>query len=71
MTGALHVHVRFTCVTYLSKTFCFPNRPIQYPMLFKSFCEVEHKATEHLNIPAKNMYESCRKEESFAGHKIL
>ena len=40
-------------------------------MLFTSFCEVEHRATEHLNISAKNIYESCRKEESFAGHKVL
>ena len=36
-------------------------------MLFTSFCEVEHKATEHLNIPAKNIYEYCRKEERKSG----
>ena len=62
MTGALHVH--FTCVIYFSKTLIwFPNRPIQHPMLFTSFYEVEHRTTEHFNRPAKNIYESCRKEE--------
>ena len=60
MTGALHVHVRFTCVIYFSKTLILL---IHYPMLFTSFCEVGHRATEHLNIPAKKIYESCRKEE--------
>ena len=73
MTGALHVHVRFTCVhvIYFSKTLIFfPNRPIQYPMLFTSFCEVEHRATKHLNISAKNIYESCRKEERKSGMSV-
>ena len=39
-------------------------------MLFTSFCEVEHRAKEHLNIPAKNIYESCRKEERNSGMSI-
>ena len=70
MTGALHV--RFTCVIYFSKTLILhsKNGPIQFPMLFTSFYEVEHRATEHLNIPAKNIYESCRKEERKIGMSI-
>ena len=39
-------------------------------MLFTSFYEVEHRATEHLNIPAKNIYDSFRKDERKTGMSI-
>ena len=43
---------------YVAPILLNSNRPIQYPILFTSFCEVDHRATEHLNMPANNIYES-------------